>query len=427
MSRIRLGLLLTVLLAMVVAACGDGDTGTTETTAAQTTITTEADGSEETTTTEAEAPMEVRTFPVGAVYSLTGPFADFSVLYQEGINLVLPSVNEELAAVGYEIEVIYEDSQADPNLGLQAFTKLVNSDNVEVALIAGGSPVVLAALPTAEENGVLVLQTGANSPKLVSASDLLVNVAPTGVLEAQAASGYAYEFLGSRTMAIVSMNNDFGIPLGEAAAADFTARGGEVVTTVEYDPTATDFGSIIAQVRDANPDVVYFASAGPSVAPFLRQSRERGLSVPFLGNAAFEGPATIELAGEDDALYWTALDFGPDKEWATSYFGDYEAEYGKAPSSPSAVQADAIELIKQAILAIAADGGEVTGESIRDFLLEKQLFIGFSGPMFFPDDGNTVRPLAIRSIADGAAATVATAEELEERGIISFGELRISG
>lgn len=425
MLKIRRGLSLFLLLAVVTAACGGGENGSTVTTAAATTTTSDG-GSQETTTTGAESPPEIQTFAVGAVYSLTGPFADFSVLYQEGINLVLPGVNEELAAVGYEIEVIYEDSQADPNLGLQAFTKLVNADNVEVSLIAGGSPVVLASLPTAEENGVLVLQTGANSPKLVSASDLLVNVAPTGVLEAQAASGYAYESLGSRRMAVVSMNNDFGIPLGEAAADDFTSRGGEIVTVVEYDPTATDFGSIIAQVRDANPDVVYFASAGPSVAPFLRQARERGLDVPFLGNAAFEGPATIELAGEDDSLYWTALDFGPDKEWATSYFADYEAEYGKAPSSPSAVQADAIELIKQAILAIVADGGEVTGESIRDFLLEEQLFIGFSGPMFFPEDGNTVRPLAIRAIEGGAAQTVATAEELEELGIISFGDLQIS-
>lgn len=418
-------LLLTAVLAVVVAACGDGGTDTTQTTTAETTTT--AAGAAETTTTAAETPIEIKTFPVGAVYSLTGPFADFSVLYQEGINLVLPSINEELASVGYEIVVIYEDSQAEPNLGLQAFTKLVNADKVEVVLIAGGSPVVLASLPTAEENGVLVLQTGANSPRLVEASDLLVNVAPTGVLEAQAASGYAYEFLGSRTMAIISMNNDFGIPLGQAAADDFTSRGGEIVTVVEYDPTATDFGSIIARVRDANPDVVYFASAGPSVAPFLRQARERGLMVPFLGNAAFEGPATIELAGEDDSLYWTALDFGPEKEWATSYFADYEMEYGKAPSSPSAVQADAIELIKQAILSIATEGGEVTGESIRDFLLEKQLFVGFSGPMFFPENGNTVRPLAIRSIQDGTAVRVASAEELEERGIISFGELNLSG
>lgn len=427
MMRIRYWLVLAALLA-VVAACGGGASSTETTAAAETTTTTTAGEDDNTTTTETEAsPVEVQTFPVGAVYSLTGPFADFSVLYQEGINLVLPGVNEELAAVGYEIEVIYEDSQADPNLGLQAFTKLVNADAVEVALIAGGSPVVLASIPTAEENGVLVLQTGANSPKLVGASDILVNVAPTGVLEAQAASGYAYEFLGSRTMAVVSMNNDFGIPLGEAAADDFTSRGGEVVLVVEYDPTATDFGSIIAQVRDANPDVVYFASAGPSVAPFLRQARERGLTAPFLGNAAFEGPATIELAGEDDSLYWTALDFGPEKDWATSYFTDYEAEYGKAPSSPSAVQADAIELIKQAILAIVAAGGEVNGETIRDFLVEEQLFVGFSGPMFFPENGNTVRPLAIRAIEGGEAVGVASAEELEERGIISFGELQISG
>ena len=199
-----------------------------------------------------------------------------------------------------------------------------------------------------------------------------------------------------------------------------------VVAVEEYDPTATDFGSVIAKIRDADPDVVYFASAGPSVAPFIRQSRERGVAAPFLGNAAFEGPATLELADENETVYWTALDFGPDKDWATSFIDDYEAEYGAVPSSPAAVQADAIDLIRQAILAIVEDGGEVTGPAMRDYLLEEQLFVGFSGPMFFPEDGNTVRPLAIRTIQGGEGVRVASAEELEDLGIISFGELNIS-
>ena len=113
---------LLLVLALVVAACGNGDSEA-DTTTADT-------AGEETTTTEGDAPattesdggeeMEIQTIPVGAVYSLTGPFADFSVIYQEGINLVLDDVNAELAAVGYELEMVYEDSQADPTLGLQS-------------------------------------------------------------------------------------------------------------------------------------------------------------------------------------------------------------------------------------------------------------------------------------------------------------------
>ena len=428
MRRRLIGLFMA--LALIVAACGDDDSAETTTTAAQTTTTaaetTTTTGGEDTTTTAApattEAPAEIQTINVGAVYSLTGPFADFAVIYQEGIDLVLDQVNTELEQYGYQLALVYEDSQANPNLGLEAFTKLVNVDDVPVALIAGGSPVVLASLPVAEENGVLVLQTGANSPKLVGASPNLVNVAPTGVLEAQAASGYSYEVLGHRKMAVVAMNNDFGIPLGEAAADAFEARGGEIVAVEEYDPTATDFGSVIAKIRDASPDVVYFASAGPSVAPFIKQSRERGVEAPFLGNAAFEGPATFELAA-DEGVFWTALDFGPEKEWATAFYQDFADTYGKDPISPAAVQADAIDLIRDAIVAIAESGGEVTGEAMRDHILSQQSFVGFSGPMFFPADGNTVRPLAIRQIQDGAGTRIATFEELEDLGILDFGAL----
>jgi hypothetical protein len=85
------------------------------------------------------------------------------------------------------------------------------------------------------------------------------------------------------------------------------------------------------------------------------------------------------------------------------------------------VQADGISLIRDAILAIAVSGGEVTGETIRDYVLDEQFFIGFSGPMFFPEDGNTVRPLAIRRVQNGEPTRVITFEELEDLGILDFG------
>ena len=123
--------------------------------------------------------------------------------------------------------------------------------------ITAWSGVVKAVAPIANDNKVVELSVGANSPDIAKLGDYVYTTFPLADIDITAVAKYAATTMGKKKAAIVYINNETGIVAADVYKRDFTAAGGQIVAIETYDQKATDFTGPLLKVRAANPDIIH--------------------------------------------------------------------------------------------------------------------------------------------------------------------------
>jgi branched-chain amino acid transport system substrate-binding protein len=96
------------------------------------------------------------------------------------------------------------------------------------------------------------------------------------------------------------------------------AAGGKVVGREFTTDKATDFNAILTKLKGANPDLVFFGGMDAVAGPMLRQLKQLGMNVKYMGGDGICSPKLSELAGNSisDGQVYCAEAGGvtPDKE-----------------------------------------------------------------------------------------------------------------
>ena len=66
-------------------------------------------------------------------------------------------------------------------------------------------------------------------------------------------------------------------------------------------PNELDYSPILARLRAARPDVVFFTGYYPEAGLLLKEKRRAGWKVPFIGGDAANNPDLVEIAGRGAA------------------------------------------------------------------------------------------------------------------------------
>lgn len=184
---------------------------------------------------------------IGTVLPLTGALADFGTTMQKAANLAMKHVNDGGGIRGFSLTLVHEDSQTVPAAGRDAATKLINVDQVSAIVGAAASSVSQQVFAVAEPAGVLEMSPASTSPIFtdLDQSDLFWRTAPSDALQGKAAGLYAKNIRGWNTMAVLHINNAYGVGLGQVFADTFTSLGGEIVRIVPYEPDQASYTSVL--------------------------------------------------------------------------------------------------------------------------------------------------------------------------------------
>lgn len=71
---------------------------------------------------------------IGALLPLTGDAANYGHSLRNGIDLAKDEINANIPPGQARLEIMYEDSKADPKTGLAAFNKLADVDRVPAVI-----------------------------------------------------------------------------------------------------------------------------------------------------------------------------------------------------------------------------------------------------------------------------------------------------
>ena len=106
-------------------------------------------------------------------------------------------------------------------------------------------------------------------------------------------------------------------------------------------PKEQDYSAILTKLKAANPEVVFFTGYYPEAGLLLKQKRQMGFVVPFLGGDAINNPDLVKIAGKEASVGFRFLSPPVPKDLDTAearaYLSGSRGSSGKlrAPSTAS--------------------------------------------------------------------------------------------
>jgi branched-chain amino acid transport system substrate-binding protein len=276
---------------------------------------------------------------IGNINSYTGGLAYAGENNFNGMNLYFDSINWTVA--GRKIELIKEDDQFNPQIGLQKAKKLVESDKVELVIGIQASNVALAVLNYMKQQKAFYVVSGAGTDAITW--DRYPYLFRTSISTYQLSTpmaDYIYDKLGKE---IVTTASDYagGHDVMAQFKGPYLAKGGKVLKEIWPPLGTTDFSPYLTDLKSINPPVTYDFMPGADAVRFIQQYSEFGLKekMPLTGFTIIDSQTVSALGksavGVISALTYTdTVDNPESKEFATNfrakfkYAPDLFADYG---------------------------------------------------------------------------------------------------
>lgn len=257
------------------------------------------DGAKEATAEAPKAPPpadDIVVVKIGVAGPLTGGIAHLGKDDENGVRLAIDEANAKKLRIGGKVarfEVLSEDDQADPKLGMTIAQKFVNSG---VAGVVGhlNSGVTLPASAIYNAAGIPMISGSATNPRLTEQG--FKNVFRTSSrddLQGVAVANYMAKDLKVRRVAIVDDNTAYGEGLANEVEKTLKAAGVEVIAREKTSDKATDFRELLNKIKVQKPDAVFYGGMDATAGPMLKQARASGIKAQF---AFGDGACTIEMS-----------------------------------------------------------------------------------------------------------------------------------
>jgi branched-chain amino acid transport system substrate-binding protein len=332
----------------------------------------------------------------GAILPLTGPGAVVGTQEQRGIQFAIDEANAKGGVDGHKIEVLFEDNQAKPDQSVLSFNKLVDLQHVPV-IFTGYSGPSLAMAPLATRKKILMINAGAQSDKLTTASPYLVNTLPSTGDEVSVMVQYLIA-KGKKTAAVLYENDAAGIGGRDDFVEAFPKAGGKILAQEPVQFGQTDYRPALLKLAAEKPDVLYVViTAGMvSLADQLKQ-----MNVPFLvaGTSFMADPAAIADPAATGLIHTQVhIDAPP------ALAAAFKAKYGADMDFFARQYYNATGIVLTTLAKVLGEKQDVTGENMRTALFAIRSFQGLI-PMEFKTNTATV-PIDINEMRDGKDATL---------------------
>jgi branched-chain amino acid transport system substrate-binding protein len=275
---------------------------------------------------------------IGTITDLSGVTAVQGVNNSDAIRMAFDEANAKGGVHGRKIKYIVEDNQYTVPRSVQAMNKLLNNDNIFIALSDGGTPMNDANMPAEFEKGVPnVLPLTAARSMYEPYNKLKFAQFASYYDQMRAAVKYFAEQRGRKKFCVMYQDSDFGKDVLAGVVAQTKAMGMEVAGTTAHRPTDTDFNAPVQKLKDAGCDAIMLGTIVRDTNIIVQTARKMGWDVDLVGQfasydtaiASLPGGATEGVFCMTPALYAYPDDPRPEVQ---DFAKRYQAKYGRAPN-----------------------------------------------------------------------------------------------
>ena len=393
-------LTLLVLLGLILSACGSSAPAEEPAAPAEPASPAEPAAPTEEAAAPAEPQMTEETVVIGFTSSLTGSQEVSSKRQVNGFLLWMNQVNEAggiQLSDGTTVKFDYKtyDDESTAERVQELYTRLINEDNADFLISPYSSGLTSAASIVAEQNGKVLITTGAaDDATYQTGNTSLFQLYTPASLYMSSTVDMLKQLDPEAKIALVHESDKFSTSVTEGIKPYLDANGFEVVLEEGYASETTDFGPIVNKIQGSGATVLLGGghyNDGTSLARAL-YDRQIGLNFayllvapadskfPELGDAAL-GIATSsqwELAAthtETEAANMGMDWFGPTGE---DFAAAYQAAYGDPPTYHVAGGYTAGLVLQKAIL----DADSTDPDAVKAALNAMNLMTFFGATQF---------------------------------------------
>lgn len=384
---------------------------------------------------------------VGVVMELTGPAGAYGQAGAKAVEMAFRDFNEAGGfGEGCKVLTDVRDSQSQGNVAVDQATQLVNIGKVPViigGIISSVSIPILTSVTAPA--GVVQVSPASSSPTLTQLAQegktngVFFRTITSDALQGTAAAKYAID-QGLKKLAIIHVNNDFGVNMVKEFTKAFEKLGGTITSVTPYNEKQASYSAEASAAMQGDPEALYLVSYPVDGATIARAWISGGGPAKFLLNDGMNSSDFITAVGAQylNDAYGTSSGTAPTP--STDYFNqNFEAFSGgikpDAPAADRSYDAGAIvalaiakagkgdsAAIKAAIpQVVAADGAPVHAgrqEFAKALALIKEgkpvKYEGVIGPVSFDQYGDITGPFRLWRIQNGEVTTTGemSAEEV---------------
>ena len=303
----------------------------------------------------APALAQQKTIKIGFISSFSGPAAAIGNDMRNSFELALDHHGRKLG--GLPVEVIYEDDQIKPEVGVQKTQKLIESDKVDFIVGYIWSNVLLASLKPIVDSKTFLVITNAGASQVAGelCSPYVFSTSWNNDQTPQAVGLYMNQ-KGVKSAFLIGPNYAAGKDMLEGVKATF--KGQIVGQELTRWPDQLDFSAELSKARAAKPDAIFAFYPGGAGIQFVTQYAQSGLKGQIPLYTAFtidelSLPRMKDLAvGIPGAQQWVN---DLPNEANKKFVADYKAKYKSSPSFYGAQTYDALALLESAVVAVKGD------------------------------------------------------------------------
>jgi branched-chain amino acid transport system substrate-binding protein len=352
---------------------------------------------------------------LGASVQLTGPVANTGRYYRDAYQLTIDKINAaggvKVGGQTHKLALKVYDNQSDVNLSVRQYTQLVSQDKVNLLLGPFASNFALADSAVSEKYQVPMVQGGGASDQIFSRGFKYVfgTLAP-----ASNYFGSTIEMLKAlkpapKSVALLYADDAFDVSVAEGTRPKLKQAGMNVVMDERYSTNATDFNSLLSQIKSKNAEVVFVAGHETEILNFVRQAKSLAAS-PKLYSFTVGVPSEDfrKALGKDADYAFGMTAWLPSTALKDRWFGDaqtfaneYKAKFGYEPDYHAASGAADVEALVMAMEA----AGTTDPKKVRD-AVAKLKFPSLYGPIAFDANGQIDLPQVVIQIQGNDVAEI---------------------
>jgi len=339
----------------------------------------------------AAPPAETLVVKIGHIGPTSGAIAHLGKDNELGARMAIEDLNAKGLKIGDKVarfELLAEDDAADPKQGTAAAQKLVDSGiHGVVGHLNSGTTIPASKLYS--DAGIPQISPSATNPRYTRQGfKTTFRVVADDTHLGGTLGKYAVETLQAKNIAVIDDRTAYGQGVAEEFSKAAKAAGANIVGHEFTTDKSTDFNAILTKLKGANPEVVFFGGMDAVGGPMLRQIKQLGMNVKFMGG---DGLCTGELSklagdalGDDQVVCAEAggVD-GEFKDPLDKFKADFKAKNGVDVQIYAPYVYDAVQVLADAMVRAGSSDPE-------KYLAEvgKTEYKGVTGPIAFDEKGD---------------------------------------
>lgn len=211
------------------------------------------------------------------------------------------------------------------------------------------------------------------------------------------AASYLVSRLKAKRVAVVGDSSAYSTGLARSVDYNLRQLGSTTVSSQSFTPGTRDFAPLLARVKAAAPQAVYFAGYYSDAGLFIRQARGQGIGVPLLGGDATVETSVITTAGTSaEGFTATTSPSGSllKSPAAKTFARDYREMFHTEPGSYAPYEYDAVNILAWAV----KSAGSPDPEAVTSALNNVYRFKGVTGEISFEATGDRLLPVYMTTV-----------------------------